>query len=378
MMPDYSRTVRYYGFKISQNDVMTRCIYDLSVIFCQIVMLKVNNNHSDMEKPIYPKIDNSHIISLMFFMILPVVLVMIFPVDKKMLVTFQWRERELLSYNSYASFLEKLTYIGVCSSLLIFFYDKAKKSLRIMAAICTYFNICIQGKRSILFFAIIVSVIILIPGLRNTKLDINKRRHMMLWLAIFAGIAAIVMVGMTVYVKVYSRGYDATETVYMYTTIRTDFLRDDRVRLAIYSLLHPDEIHILDYPGQTIWPIVVWAFPLDYIFASFGIIPPSYSAFLSAGLEGVAREISVTFMTPCIFAELISNLGFLGIIIMPFTSLWFAKIADKYRYPCNVLVIVVYVMINLFATPYIMYFIEFVWLMCFMSRRKVTFGRFIL
>lgn len=381
MMPDYTRTRTYYGFNLSYNDPATRIIYDTAILFSQHVLLHfqcrtapVNCTTVEFSK----KTGRRHVVVFVFFMLLPILLTFVLPVNKAILFFFQWREMQAFPVNSAISFLEKLSFIGVTSSLLILLDKRNKKILRFMSLVCVCCNICIQGKRAILFFSVVVTVIILIPGLRNCYLTIKKRRKLMRILSVSAVVAGIIMVIMTIWVKVTSRGYSANEAAYMYTTVRIDFLRDDRVRMAIYSLLNPNKIHILDYPGQTIWPIPVWTFPFDYIFGHIGINPPSYAAYLSAGMEGLQIEQSYLFMTPCFYAELVSNFGFLGFILDPILMVWLAKKADKYAYPCNILILVSYVALNLFAIKYIAYFLEFVLLILLLSRKKVTIGRIVL
>ena len=78
-------------------------------------------------------------------------------------------------------------------------------------------------------------------------------------------------------------------------------------------------------------------------------------------------------MTPCIYAELISNFGFIGALGMPFLCIWFASKADKYPYPFNIMILVSFIVIQMYAISYMAYYFEFVLLMCWFLRSKFKF-----
>ena len=123
MTSDYSRA-RYYGFRLSQSDYYTKIIYDFFVIYCQLIILfwktksdeKVYNNNLKEVK-----------IILKIFAILPLLLCLLLPVNHEIIYTFQWRELGLFEYNHYISVLEKLSYIAMCSSALLFLDKKESK-----------------------------------------------------------------------------------------------------------------------------------------------------------------------------------------------------------------------------------------------------------
>lgn len=216
-----------------------------------------------------------------------------------------------------------------------------------MYGVLLFMNICIQGKRSILFFALLVYILIMLPGLRNKALDSKERRRKMFGIVIIAVIAVGIMIASTLVVKVTSRGYDANDFSELYTALRIDFFRDDRVRMAIYAILNPNQMKIVDFPGQTLLPIPTWIFPIDHILGKFGISYPAYTSYFCSALLMLPRSQSFTYMTPCIYAELISNFGFFGALFMPFLCVWFASKADKYPYPFNVFILVSFIALQM-------------------------------
>ena len=58
---------------------------------------------------------------------------------------------------------------------------------------------------------------------------------------------------------------DASDTSELYTALRIDFFRDDRVRMAIYSILNPTEMKIDRFARTDSIPIPTWIFPIDHI-----------------------------------------------------------------------------------------------------------------
>lgn len=379
-LPTYTR-VSYSGFNKTYNDELTRIIYDIAIIFCQIVILRFHRDRikqDEEQEQSYNYNANEYEgqfrLFLIIFMVLPILLTIIFPVNKSILFSFQWREFGRFPTDKYTSMLEKFTYPGVVACALLFFEKRNKVYFRILCIIFMLMNICIEGKRSILFFLLVTVVLIQIPGLKSNTLSTLEKRRKLILLGVFAIaiIAAIVIA--TIFVKINNRGYSLLESDLLYTTIRVDLFRDDRVRMAIYSILHPTEMRILDFPGQTILPIPTWFFPIDYILTKIGIDFPSYQVYFSSALRGVLVSRDVAYMTPCLFAELISNFGFFGIVIMPFICVGFSNLADRQKYPYNVLVLVSFLALQLYTTRYIVYLYEMV-LIIFLSKKvKFTFS----
>lgn len=382
--PEYTKSL-YRGFRLTRDDEMTRCLYDIFVVYVQFVILRFRKwktepeylnslKNKGFEENLEYKRDN---FGLLLFLgaVLPILLVMVLPVNKAALYTFQWREYNVLDYTKHFGFIEQFTYIGIiCTMVLLINTIKTKRfGMAILYSVVLFMNLCVQGKRSILFFALLVHILIMLPGLRDKTLDIKQRRRKMFGLIIVAVVAMGIMVSMTLTVKVTSRGYNANDFSELYTALRIDFFRDDRVRMAIYSMLHPDEMTIVDWPGQSLLPFPTWLFPIDHILGKFGIRYPAYTTYFCSALLMLPRTQSFTYMTPCIYAELVSNFGIIGVFAMPFLCVWFASKADKYPYPFNVFIIVSFIAIQMYALSYMAYYFEFVYLMCWLLKKKWKF-----
>lgn len=380
MMPSYIRS-RYVGFLWSQEDAVTRIVYDCFVIYTQLIILQFRNAKSSAIKYDHANgysQENNYLSSnkttlLVFFMVLPVLLSFIFPVNKGILYTLQWRENNLFAYNSYISYLEKLAYIGIFASTLMMLNKNIILRYRILCFCFLYMNICIQGKRASIFFFLLVLIVSSIPGLKDENTDIKNIGRKLVRLSIIAISVLVLIAILTIYVKIHSRGYDPTNSLELYTQIRIDLFRDDRVRMALFSLIHPDRMKILQYPMQTIITMPCSLFPIDIVLGSLGINPPSYAYYLSAALENLSLASSSTFMTPCIAAELISNMGYIGLLFFPFLCIWFANLSDKFQYPNNVAILISFVAIQMFAVPYMNYLLEFVFILCISTKVRFVY-----
>lgn len=382
-MADYSYS-GWWGFMVPRGDVLTNVLYDILFLYTFFVFLiknryqvsKVFSNNYDVQ------IDKMYLY-LSLIAILPPIAVIFLMRQPTMLFAFQWRELEIFSTGGSYATIEKITYLAVsCSVLLLFSKNRFNILVKFFSVACLVMNICIQGKRAILFYAIINIVIVLYLKFRNAQINLKK--------TLFWGIVSLLicivflsfMVNMTMAVKL-DRGYDPNNTSAMYTTTRIDFLRDDRVRLSIYSSIHPDVVEVLHYPAQSYLTDVFSFIPLNYLASMFGIHLYSYQTYFTHALERKKSDMSVdvanrSYMTVCFVSELISNVGLIfAIFILPYLCLWFAKLADKYPYPLNALILCIFASLNMFDFTYMAYYIEAVIVLCWLFRRSRKSIRYI-
>lgn len=352
LFPDYSLQKRYYGFNLSYRDSYTRIVYDVLLIIIQYAFSRKVRQHVNCENR--PGIfNNDHLWFLVLGMIIPTILVFILGINYNILFSFGWREMELYTYNSATHIVEEFSYFGVFSSILLLF-NKKKRTVFIntLCFIFLYINLCLQGKRSILFFAIVIACILLIPGVRDVK---RKDKKKMLLVAALSIIGVAIMIGLTIYVKVSVRGWDENDAVDLYTMTRIDFFKDDRVRFAIYSFLYPEKVTILKEFGQTVFPTITWFYPLNSILAQNGYVYLNYQEYFSSALQDV---VSHAFMTTCYFAELISNFGVLGPILMYILMVLFARYASNSNYIKRMMLLVCFMALQMYTTQYLAMFFE--------------------
>ena len=370
-----------YGFWLAMPDVPTACIYDVGLIIASFIILftKIPNKGLFYENLQTKPLDDKKSITLWLIlgMALPAFFTVFLLRQPELLYSFQWRELELFPISGSYSNVEKLTYFGISCAVMLL-TDRRGKVIslsRILALLFLFVNVCIQGKRGILFFAIINIIVNLF--LIYVSLGRNKKSRKVFAVGAVVVTAALTayMIFMSFFVKI-ERGYNEDDTVVLYTSTRVDFFRDDRVRMAIYSEIHPDKMTILSHKGETIIPNILSIVPLNYIADWMGIEIHSYQQFLSSANDGVKFKYSpkaenLNHMTPTIYAELISNFGILiGFLLFPLLCVWFANVIDKYGFPHNSFLICTFILVNLFNLPYLMMYAEIVLIICIISKRK--------
>lgn len=381
-MADYTYSYGYYGFDISQNDEATRIIYDIFIIYTQLIILYYPKRTQRDYTPICaPKmVLSSHtILALCFFTIVPSLGVLILMRRPEILHSFQWRELELFNAVGSYSTIEKFSYLGVtCSCILLFNGRKGFQNiiLKCFGLAFTYVNVCIQGKRAILFFAIIVFFILLFYSYSSHINNKKQARRIAFISLLIVSVASVGMVFFSLTVKM-GRGYSETATDIFYTTTRVDFLRDDRVRMAIYAETHPDKMKILDYPGQSFLSDISAIVPVNYLVAFMELEPYSYQTHFTYALtkepkpeNGRLVVDGNSWMTVCFISELLSNLSFLGFILIPFFFLTFSSWIDRSLYPYNALLTCGLTLLNMFDFTYIVLYLEVVLVLLLINKHR--------
>lgn len=374
-MADYSYS-GWWGFIVPRNDILTVIIYDLGLLYTQYIIVSYKRKRDIGLNRSVAK-EGSYTAIMLIGMILPAVAVLVLLRQPGMLYMFQWRELELFSTEGSFSTIERFTFIGVsCSAFLLFDLNrKLFHPLRLIALIFLYVNICIEGKRAIIFFAMINIAVLIYLRFKELK---SKGKGVFFYIVVSVPIVAaaiVVMVFMTVTVKM-ERGYDVNDTSKMYTTTRIDFLRDDRLRLAIYSDINRDEVKLLDYPLQTFFHDVFAFIPLNYIPPLLDLKTYSYQTYFTYALEHKERKTEKlnvqehSYMTVTCFAEIISNLGFfIGFLLLPFFCLWFSRKIDKYPYPYNAFIICSFILLHLFDFFYVAVYLELTFILCWIYKK---------
>lgn len=370
--PDYS-SPKTYGFDISADDNLTKIIYDISLIYIQIILLyyhkktdakrlkEFSNQKSTVE-------NDSYIYTLLIiFAFIPTFFILVLRFNTFILYTPLWREIIIDPISNF-SFFDKLSYVGVLASIILLLSNTNHRyylPIKQLAFITLYLNICIEGKRSIIFFALLCYILIKLLTNNSIKDYFQNRSGTKHKYYVLIGTIILIIVfcvWFSIFVKTTSRGYDIDNREKMYTTIRIDFFRDSRVKMEIYSLINSQNIKNADYFGKTLFESTLSLFPVDIIRGYFFKFSPlSYTAYLTATLVGSPYPSNEdSFMTPCIWSELIFNFGWLGIIITPFIFYWFIHVANNNRYPFNFFAIICFVCINMYSLGYMMYLLELV------------------
>lgn len=365
---------RYHGFVISYDDSTTRILYDIFLVISQYIILKcfwhqkykfVLNSRS---KQYSKDVNNSGYdlrelnrtmqrICVCVALIAPVIAII--GGYTIVLFVFGWRDEHLFDYvtaSSFYSFMEKFSYLGATTSLLLMLSDYREKRTyrglfyRITSVPLLVMNICIESKRSIVFFCFIMVVVILLYG-KSKDIKIGR-------IIGIAAILAMIVIVLSVMVKTQSRGYSGIMTIY--STLRVDIFRDDTIKMAIYGMLNPNEIKILDYPFQSYLMQIRYFFFMDII-AGKGFIPLQglgFNKYLSSALIGADLSIGYSFMTTSMFDEAIANFGVIGFLTAPILCAIVSRNADKYSGFEKTLMVGCVVLGMMYSPNYILFYIE--------------------
>jgi hypothetical protein len=110
---------------------------------------------------------------------------------------------------------------------------------------------------------------------------------------------------------------------FWYNNYRIDYGREDTIKLNIYALLHPNEMQILDYRGQSLEIIATMWVPRRF----WPNKPPSYSHFVTTAAMGIARDVGGGVTTTWL-CEAIANFGWFGFLIGPLLILVVCRVGD--------------------------------------------------
>jgi len=127
-----------------------------------------------------------------------------------------------------------------------------------------------------------------------------------------------------------------TTSADLYESMRVDYGRDSRVKMVAYSLLHPSEMTILDFPGQTVlfdigaWiPRSVWPEK-----------PYPYAVYFTSAMLGQPVQDMGWGMTTSLFDEVISNAGWPGLLLGPLIIGFVCWVGESTRDPLVILLTV--------------------------------------
>jgi hypothetical protein len=328
------------GFIISSADIKTCIVTDLFLIFCPFVLFISGKDKIKEHGLIIDKnelgliLKNRYLKNFLYFVLW---IVMAYPL---LLALFSGYFMELikysqvaLSYSNDANLSEVYGNIFSASFLSVvavgaYIVIKKRCNLieKLFLIMFLMFSIVLNGKRNILFIAIIVLL-----GSLFISHKISKRKLFLY------GILSLIAVA--VFSWLYTYWFKGVINNYsIFTTLYVDIGRTDRLRMVIYSLLHPEQLKILDYPGQTVlynlfffiprafWPAKGYPFYVYFTFKDFlpsnAVVP--YNVIMADYYHYLMSGITTGF-----FDEMAANFSWIGLIVVPFIIAKMCKFADK-------------------------------------------------
>ena len=315
----------YVGFVLSVNDEVTEILYGCFVIIVELfffLFLKKSKPFSMPIATIAANIQNqlskntTVIFLSVVFLFAPLVLILLSPNPSLYLFDLGAFDMKKATVSAVDVVYRKAVHLGdfttlaFISVIILKIVDKKNKPLYKMLRIFGIAIIAIaNGKRTFVTFLIIVL----------TMLDFlygKKKKYLLLNITV----ACICLASFFVAYAYVSGKYELNTN--WYSVISEYFFRNNSVKVAIYSTLHPDKLRILDYPGQTLLFDVFFFVPRQ-LWASKPFPFPDYYTSAILGFSNLTT-FGWNFQTN-IYAEFVANLGFIAFFIAPAVILFMCK-----------------------------------------------------
>ena len=111
-----------------------------------------------------------------------------------------------------------------------------------------------------------------------------------------------------------------------YGEYRIEYGRDEHMKLAIYSLLNPERLKIVDYPGQSLLFSAMFFVPR----AIFAGKPYPYHVYLTPAAIGYSgSNILAWGVTSSLLDEIVANCGWIGFLLGPLVFAWLCRLGDR-------------------------------------------------
>ena len=144
-------------------------------------------------------------------------------------------------------------------------------------------------------------------------------------------------------------------------------------RFAKYAVLHPNEIHILDYPGQSMLYSIFFFIPR----AIWPSKPIAYIDYYMRGLMDLDSLSAVTFHMPAsYYPEFVSNFGLIGLPLSLIFTVWIARYFDKRKIICKLLGAGLIALLNIYYYNDLLKIVAvFILCLCITEKYKFVFRR---
>lgn len=374
-IPNIPRDV-YMNFIRAMEDETTLLIYCIFVFVAQLMFayelkrIKRRNRQLARTNDIqegqqflqnfkYKKI----VLVLCYIVILASVLSVVFSPDPLYYLTFRsvhfQTSSQILQYSD--NIVRPLFELLIVAILALKLFDsKNKISSGIFRLLLILFFTMVNGKRT--YLMIIVGVFFLIDLLREGDLKKIAPKYIVL----FGFVAFYFYAYMYITDKI---SYNSD----WYYEIHEYIFRSMHVRFSIYAALHPNEIHILDYPGQSMIYSLLFFIPRS-LWASK---PWPYIDYYMKGLLNLSSIDYVTYHMPAsYYTEFVSNFGIIGLCLSLLFTIWITRFFDRRKTVCKLIGAALIVLLNIYYYNDLLKVVAiFLLYLCITEKYKFTFGR---
>ena len=218
--------------------------------------------------------------------------------------------------------LSLFTSISVVSFVLL--SGLYRRNFILLLVVCSpvlMFDFWVNGKRAIV--ATFVLLLFISDFVFGEKVKIKR-----------LGVWGLVFLGFLLYSNWYqdsvrglNEGFNSSEIKYQ--DFRVDYFRDQRIKMAVFAEVYPDEMRILEYRGQSIIFLLTAPVARDV----WPDKPYPYAQYFTSALYGVPPKLWGWGMTTSWLDECISNFGLIGLFIGPLSIIAFCRAGMKSRSP---------------------------------------------
>ncbi len=234
---------------------------------------------------------------------------------------------EAKTSKSYQIIVTATASLAVVGAVLVLTAPNTLAPLRIATLPFLAVGVWIHGKRSIVALALLLTLYLL-----WTRGVLRGRRF------IAVSFAAALALGVFSYAYQTQLGRvedspmarnDAVTASPIYVNYRVDYGRDAVTRQTIYAELHPDELQVLEYRGQSVLFDVAFFVPRRFWPGK----PYPYAVYATAAMFDIPPRDMGWGITTSWLEEAIANFGWLGLLLGPMLPALVCRIGDRQRSP---------------------------------------------
>lgn len=348
------------GFAVAATDPPTVLAYCLYASLCPVIWLLHGRRPKHAQEPVWWSCTSGLLLRVrvasLGLSLLPFLLVLLTP-DRELYLHYAITVRGLIGEDA-SIWHPVIGAAAVVAVLATAIYISTLKTVQLhhylLPIAVVPFCCWISGKRTI----VAVSLVVLGYVLWSRQVLRGRR----LYLALALGLLLLVAFSFYYQSNVrYANNpllFSGAET--RYESFRIDFFRDDRIKMALYAELHPDEMQILEYRGQSVlfnlvfmlprslWPDKPWPYAVYFTSTMLQMYPARW---LGWG------------MTTSWLEEAIANFGWLGVLVGPLSLSTLCRMGEAFRWPalslltCMVVVLLMAVQLSAFLGVFLLWVI---------------------
>ncbi|EEV38225.1 hypothetical protein ECBG_00494 [Enterococcus casseliflavus EC20] len=318
---------KFPGYQVALEDTTTSILYSIFILFTStyiyLLSMKIKRKNkfirSDIKDLVHSlKINRKLFILFYLLMFLPVFAILLSPSPDKYLFNYAYFQRfsEFASQNElwfHNSIMRNLGIVSLISIAIVSLFGKKDFLNTFFVYLAAISTGVLNGKRTL--FVLILLVVLLIDILKSPKGKFPIVKSI--------GTFVFAVVIFIVYGYIIDKN---TESLNSVDNLRLYFFRDFDVKVAIYSLIHSDNLSILNYYGQS------YLYNLLFFIPRFLWVnkPYPYDVYVTSFAVGFNNFTLLPWtVQTSLFGEAISNLGWFGIPLILLCIKKFIRISEN-------------------------------------------------